>query len=635
MRKREHVLNASLIISGLGAGEHQDAVQEMKEIIAQFGKSQVDMISVRLRAQEYPEEMFYDVARTAKENQIYFAFLYAYQFPPKGKESHLTKEIIKNVKEIAGEYFLGEIFGEAGSDKAAKAKGYFKKDPDCLATVMPPQDFENFTQAKQFYIDFVKKMVEYDQQIGIDSTMLVEATAFSKYNLEAGVDTPCLEVMPGNPEHLISFTRGAARGYNREKWGGFIANEWYGGYRHEDAIKEKRLRLAYNYLYLTGANIVYLESGYSGIQSFGYDLPASSKESAFYRQTVKEFHEFLEKDKRPSCGPVTKVAFLHGNLDAYTGFMGSSLWSQFDKKEWGMSASEYSWRILNEVFRSDDWHDFTNFGQGGEDFSAMPAYGQYDVLPVESEVDVWKKYDLLIFAGWNTMTAEIYEKMKAYVADGGNLILTAAHLNTQDKRGEEAQFIHGGYYADFLGFDVVGISSTNDGVKFCRDGLAEGVQYPGTNDFICDCNFCRGYAEYVNVKVKGGVVKAFFEDKFAPAPENMDEVRPALIENRYGKGIVSCLTYFDYPGAEAVYTVYKAVVKNHLTATHRSCDLQVLGSDKVRVALYHDEAGNEKLYLLNTDFNVAQNVRVKYKGQEREFSIPSTELIWWNFGGEA
>lgn len=630
MRKKVNNMDASFIISGLGAGEHQDAVVEMKEIISQFGRSQVDMVSVRLRAQEYPEEMFYDVARTAKENKLYFAFLYAYQFPPKGKESHLTKEIIDQVKEIAGEYFLGEIFGEAGSDKAAKARGYFKEEPDCLATVMPPQNFENFTQAKSFYIDFVKKMVEYDKKTGVDSTMLVEATAFSKYNLEAGVDTPCLEVMPGNPEHLIAFTRGAAVGYQREKWGGFIANEWYGGYRHEDALKEKRLKLAYNYLYLMGANIVYLESGYSGIQSFGYNLPASSQESAFYRQTMKEFHQFTEKDKRPNCGPVTKVAFLHGNLDAYTGFMGSSLWSQFDKKEWGMSNPEYSWRILNEVYRGDDWHDFTNFGQNGEDFSTMPAYGQYDVLPVESAVSVWKNYDLLIFAGWNTMTAEIYEKMKAYVADGGRLILSVAHLNTQDKRGEEIQLLNDGRYSDFLGFDVVGLSTTNDGVKFRRNGLAEGVQYPGTDDFICDCNFCRGYAEYAFVKMQGGKVTAFFEDKFAPAPSNMDEIRPVLIENSYGKGVVSCLTYVDYPGTESVYTVYRTVVKNNLTATHRNCDLQVTGSDKVRVALYYDETGKEKLYLLNTDFNVDQQVRVRYKGKEKVFSIPSTQLIWWN-----
>jgi len=38
-----------------------------------------------------------------------------------------------------------------------------------------------------------------------------------------------LEVLPGDPEKLLAFTRGAAIGYQRKNWGGFIACEWYGG----------------------------------------------------------------------------------------------------------------------------------------------------------------------------------------------------------------------------------------------------------------------------------------------------------------------------------------------------------------------------------------------------------------------
>lgn len=630
MRKRTNNLDASFIISGLGAGEHRDAVKELKEIIRDFGREQVDTVSVRLRAMEYPEEMFYDVARIAKENKLYFGFLYAYQFPPKGKESHLTKEIIDKVKDIAGEYFMGELLGEAGSDKGAKAKGYFSDNPDCLAMVRPPQDFENLTQAKDFYVKFIKKMTDYDKKIGAE-TLLIEATAFSKYNLEGGVDVPALEVMPGNPEQLISFIRGAAIGYERKKWGGFIANEWYGGYFHEDKVKEKRLELAYKYLYMSGANIVYLESGYAGLHSFGYDLPASSPESAAYRQKMKEFHEFISKDKRLPCGPVSKVAFLHGNLDGYTGFMGNSIFSQFDKKEWGASTPEYSWNILDKVYRSCDWCDFANLGKDGEDYSNAPAYGQYEVLPVESPLSVMQNYDLLIFAGWNTMTEEIYEKLKAYVANGGKLIISMAHLNTSDVRGATPTYIKDGKYADFLGFDMVGQECTNDGVKFRPDGLAEGVYYPGAGDYISDCNFGKGYADHALVELKGGRAAAFFENKFAPAPDDINKVRPAVIENKYGKGVVTTLTYLDYPGATACYTVYETVVKSNLTATHRECDLRVTGSDKVRFALYFDEEGNEKLYLLNTEFSVSQNVIVHYKGKTQEISVPPVGLIWLDF----
>ena len=183
--------------------------------------------------------------------------------------------------------------------------------------------------------------------------------------MEGGVDIPALEVMPGNPEHLISFVRGSAIGYERKKWAGFIANEWYGGYFHQDKIKEKRLELAYKYLYMSGANIVYLESGYAGLHSFGYHYDADSPESAMYRQKMKEFHDLISSDKRLPCGPVSKVAFLHGNLDGYTGFMGSSIFSQFDKKEWGASTPEYTWQILEKVYRSNDWKSFPTGTRSG------------------------------------------------------------------------------------------------------------------------------------------------------------------------------------------------------------------------------------------------------------------------------
>lgn len=164
-----------------------------------------------------------------------------------------------------------------------------------------------------------------------------------------------------------------------------------------------------------------------------------------------------------------------------------------------MSAPEYAWRILDEVYRSRDWHDFANFGEAGEDFSHAPAYGQYDVLPVESDVAVMKNYDLLIFAGWNTMTEEIYEKLKEYVSGGGHLILSAAHLNTSDRRGEAPRYLRDGKLSELLGCEIIGTERTNDGVKFRRDGERPGVRYPGTYDFICDCNYCGGYADYVKV----------------------------------------------------------------------------------------------------------------------------------------
>ncbi len=613
------------MFSGLNGGEHANAYEDLLSLEGLLEKGTVNSFSFRLRRIEYSEEMFYEVARFAVKHKAHFFFLYAYQFPPEGKESHLNECIVSKVKEIAGEYFLGEIFGEAGSDKAAKAKGYFKEDPDCLATVMPPQTFQSMADGKENYLRFIRKMVEYDKKVGVPATALVDATALSKYNLEAGVDMPILEVMPGDVEQLVAFTRGAAVGYARKSWGGFIANEWYGGYDHGDELKAKRLLLTYRLLYLSGADTLFLESGYNSIESFGYHYGYDHPFCERYRAAMEDFHALTLRQKRLGKGPKTKVAFLHGNLDAYTGFMGSSIWSQFDKEEWGMSAPEFSWRILDEVYRGCAWQDGANFGDNGEDYSRAPAYGQYDVVPVESKIEVLSRYDLLIFAGWNTMTEELYEKLKAYVAGGGKLIMSVAHLNGSAVRGAHT-YILDGKYEDFLGFNIVGKNRTNDGVKFRRNG-AGNTRYAGTLDYVCDCNYCGGYVDYAEVALKGGEVVAFFDNKFSPAPADIQRERAALIERKYGKGVVSVFTHTDYPGRLGVFPLYRAVVKENLTATHRECPLQVLASDRVRFALYEGEQGEERLFLLNTDYNAKQFVTVRYRGEEREVLVEAGELV--------
>ena len=77
-------------------------------------------------------------------------------------------------------------------------------------------------------------------------------------------------------------------------------------------------------------------------------------------------------------------------------------------------------------------HEPVDFGEYS--LSNGPAYGIYDVVPIESDVSLLKKYEYLMFLGWNSMTEEIYEKLKEYVACGGKLLLSAAHLPSRSCR---------------------------------------------------------------------------------------------------------------------------------------------------------------------------------------------------------
>ena len=102
MRKRVNNIDCSVLRCGVGAGEHGAAIEQLSRVLSEMKDGYLDAFSLRLRAVEYPEELFYEVARIAKERKLYFSFLYAYQFAPPGKRSHLNAEIVQKVRKIAG-----------------------------------------------------------------------------------------------------------------------------------------------------------------------------------------------------------------------------------------------------------------------------------------------------------------------------------------------------------------------------------------------------------------------------------------------------------------------------------------------------------------------------------------------------
>ena len=241
--------------------------------------------------------------------------------------------------------------------------------------------------------------------------------------------------MNGNPDELVPFLRGAARAYNCDIWGALIAHEWYGGIRHSDILKRKRLQLAYKYAYLSGADIILMESGDEKINSYGEKYDYDSELCQEYRNVLKETGEYAKSDKRPAGGPLAEFAFVSGRYDAWSGFCGSSLWDQFGREEWGHSDAEYSWKIANELGVRRKWADVANYGDN--DTSAFPAYGTYDVVPIEADISFLSRYKYLVFMGWNTMTNEDAKKLVEYVRRGGNVLMSMAHLNQNTKRNSD------------------------------------------------------------------------------------------------------------------------------------------------------------------------------------------------------
>ncbi len=607
-------MNKDIIYNGVHIGEHsfvpENVINELKERCVKRG---CNFVTIRTRREQIKPEMFYKWAKYLADNKIYFVFLYTMQHAPKGKTSQFTKETVDQIKKIAGEYFLGDMIGETGSIYACKFPGYYKKGAQIIGSGFP-----NMKAAEESYIENVSQYIKTARELGMPNIFSVEATGLNKYNAKVGVDVPCVELMCANPDIMLSSLRGVARGFENEFWGTYVAHEWYGGMRQADTLKRKRLELAYKLAYLSGSSIFCLESGDELVTAYGTHYEPDSKICKDYQNIISYMNNLIKTDSRPKGGPKVKLAFVSGNHDAWGGWGGSSVWSQFFREEWGHNEAEHSWRLLDEIGTKRQWSDIANYGDN--DLSAFPAYGMYDIIPAESTLDAMKKYDYLIFLGWNTMTEDLMDKLIAYTQNGGKLLMCASHLNCLSKRGGEFKFSREEKIKKLFGAKFTGeFIYTNDGAKFELESLNEGILYPGSKSMRGDPIYSAGYVKYAVFKLCGGRACAYINSTF---DEPKKDDTPLLIENKLGKGVASLVTGINYPGNPALYPLYRALVREWISSSSRNSGIKVIGSDRLRYAVYE----GDKIYLLNTDYDMPITVKIIKDNKETLVSLESLEL---------
>ncbi|MEG2378271.1 MAG: hypothetical protein RSC43_07960, partial [Clostridia bacterium] len=196
---------------GLEIGDHFASYDTFTDYISEnYDLTKLGFVLIYISRDEVGADRFYSWARFFAENDICFAFLYTQQRgAPIGKISHLTAEIVAGIREIAGDYFIGDMIGETGG-LASWPEGYYGEEP------MPRQDFADMREARDEYVKSVAELVKIDKDFGVDNVLAVEATMFSRYNFEAGVKYTFLEMMCANPEIMLASARGASRAYRRD-----------------------------------------------------------------------------------------------------------------------------------------------------------------------------------------------------------------------------------------------------------------------------------------------------------------------------------------------------------------------------------------------------------------------------------
>lgn len=602
------------ILVGVEVGEH---TEDYREVINEMNKAVQlklgNFILIRGKARKIPYACLVQWAKFCKAYHIYFTIVYSHFW---GIES-LTGKRVRLLKKLAGKYYVGDTLGEMGG-VVSVFQAY-----DLIINRANIPDFSDLQQAKEWFVTrVVKPKVDRGKRLGINNIMCVEATAFHRYNCAGGVNTPLTELLVGDPEIMLASVRGTARAYRRRTWGSHIAIEWYGGYRHDDLLKAKRLQLGLYASFIAGAHYIYPESGLFSIHSYGRHYGFNSKYCRTNRKIHQDFYRFISTHPRPVIGPLVKVGVIQGKLDGWTGWGCATLWGQFHKDKWQYADPERSWKYLDNLGRSQPWS--SPFLVGSEDRSGTIPYGQYDIVPLEAPVGVLRQYSCLIFLGWNTMDRNSYEKLKDYTKAGGHLIMAVPHLNIETRREAEMLVINNGDVSDLFGCIIRGKGQpVNAGMRFVAGSTIPAYQFPvmpkGTFiDPICAAGritladiILKSARKLVQIADDPGGGALPYADQYTTK-----DTAPILIENKIGKGVALLITAWEYPGCNGLNAFMELLLNTILTGEQG--DIRVIGNDRVKYAIYQDKSApvgttTTTVYLLNTNFNVPAYCQVHLK----------------------
>jgi hypothetical protein len=576
------------------------------------------------------------LARSCREHHIYLCFseflfrgthevckAFGREMP---REEFYSKADLDEIIDAAGEYYYGRMtLGEAGGILYWPKDYLMRLGRLCFQRLGPcathAEAQEAYLAVCQNTLDFERRELSKGPLLNVDSSLVF------KYHCMAGIDVLCLEVLPGDPHLMHAAIRGAARAYGRP-WGAHIAMGWYGGVDF-DPLFVKRWRTSLYLSYLAGAEFIYPESGHYGYVNAerGIDLDFHSAEMRTMRRVLREAWQFARVHTRPAGGPRVRVGLVHGQLDGSPGLWNRYAWGQFHAEKWLEGPPERGWRLAEQLHRKTDWNTATV--RGAMDVSGSPPLGQYDVVPAEAPAAVLERYSCLFFPGWNTMTAELYGKLRDYVAGGGHLVMFLPQLSTHVDRAADLALFNRGDVADLFGVRLKGTAPKDvRGFTWLQESSLPGYRFPRYRVTQEDPRFL-GNVTPAEVELAGAQVLAGFSTLFGTSREELLR-HPALVEHTVGRGKAFLVTVCEYPADEGLLEFTRELLRVVLDGEQG--EIRLLSNDRVRYAVYSaGEAGSERryevVYLLNTDPDNAAVATLWVDGATTgPFAVPANRL---------
>jgi len=251
---------------------------------------------------------------------------------------------------------------------------------------------------------------------------------------------------------------------------------------------------------------------------------------------------------------------------------------------------------------------YTNYWIGGS------PYGQCDVVNIDDETDLddLSRYKFLFYGGWNTMTDTIMQTLRAYVENGGSLFISLPHFSTRKDR-------------EFRAFTVDDLINKGDLTSLCNIRVKD--RRVVTGQFITKRELDD--REKVDFDLSGGVKDESLADvALGSEVEVIATVgdRPLLVREKIGKGEITVMLSWEYPGKESLAATYKTIL-GWLAGKHGG-SVRIYGmNEQDKTPQYISYAvWPEAIYLLNTDCMKSRTFELERDGVRKKMTLQPMEF---------
>ena len=255
-----------------------------------------------------------------------------------------------------------------------------------------------------------------------ESTRHTGPSTLFRYLYQAGYDWLGAEQMYGPEDVVMSALRGASRAYNKSDYGSLHAMQW-GSFPFTDPKHALRMYLSLAVAYMHGSSHINTEEG---LWTDDYDNDRFTLAGKRHVAAQHKMLDYVETHARTGYQH-TPIAIVQGRNDAWKSVRRTSIWSQNDDK-WKFNSALESFDFINIFYPGCRLEAIYNAPEGW--FTATP-YSAVDILPIEATSEQMNRYKALIFLGWNSYDHYDFIRIMKFVEQGGTLLLTAAHLNSE------------------------------------------------------------------------------------------------------------------------------------------------------------------------------------------------------------